>query len=275
MTTLTATKKDQNIAIVQDAFDNFLKGNIPAILDICTPDVDWGAHENPTVPYAKAYYGKDGVSEFFATLAGSVEYTQFEPKEFFAAGDKVFVRGYNKATVKSTGQTYAHDFLMEFSLQDGKISSFFAWVDSRDQAEAFQPNLEQLTKEMHQHFSNNQFDKVLAYAADDVTIDAVALQTVFYGKEGFNTFMSIYKQSFPDMQLKHTNVFSNGNEVAVEFMADGTNTGPLQTPKGEIPATGKTASIKVSEHWVWKDGKIKSIHNYADMVSLMAQLGIA
>lgn len=135
-------------------------------------------------------------------------------------------------------------------------------------------NPEQLTKDMHNYFSNNQFDKILANASEDITIDAVALGTVFRGRDGFNAFMSVYKQSFPDMKLEHTSIFSNGDHVAVEFIATGTNTGPLQTPKGEIPPTGKPATLKVSEHWTWSNGKIKSIHNYTDSGSLMMQLGL-
>jgi steroid delta-isomerase-like uncharacterized protein len=274
MATLATTKKDQNVAIVQEAFDRFLQGNIQGVIDSCANDVEWGSYENKTVPYAGTYYGKEGAGTFFKLLGASIDYTEFEPTSYHSSGDKVFARGYQKGIVKSTGKTFGHQFLMEFTLKSKKVSSFFAWVDSRDHAQAFQPNLEQLTKEMHQCFSNNELDKVLANAADDVTIDAVALNTVFNGKDGFRAFMSGYKQGFPDMRLKHTSIFSNGEQVAVELMAEGTHTGPLPVPTGEIAPTGKFASIKVSEHWVWKDGKIKSIHNYADMASLMHQLGI-
>ncbi|MCW3106229.1 MAG: hypothetical protein JWQ09_735, partial [Segetibacter sp.] len=39
---------------------------------------------------------------------------------------------------KSTGKTFGHNMLLEFSVNNAKVSSFFAWVDTRDQAEAFQ-----------------------------------------------------------------------------------------------------------------------------------------
>lgn len=269
-----AIKTDKNVQLVKNAYGEFLNGNIQGVLDLCTDDIDWGAYENSTVPYGQTYYGKPGVGEFFATLGGAIDYTQFEPKEFYPSGDKVFVRGYHQAKVKSTGKTFGHDFLMEFTLRDNKIRSFFAWVDSRDQAHAFQPNYERLTMDMHNLFSNGHFDDVLAYAADDVTVDAVALGTVFEGKEGFRSFMGGFKQGFPDMRLKHTNVFCSGTEVAAEFIAEGTHTGVLPTPKGDVPPTGKTISVKVSEHWVWSDRKIKSIHNYADMASLLQQIGL-
>jgi ketosteroid isomerase-like protein len=137
METLATVKKEQNISIVQNAFANFLNGNIPGILDASTDDITWSSYDNPAVPYAKTYHGKKGAAEFFASLGGSVDYTEFQPREYFADADKVFVKGYHKATVKSTGKTYGHDFLMEFSFRDGKVSSFFAYVDTRDQAAAF------------------------------------------------------------------------------------------------------------------------------------------
>jgi ketosteroid isomerase-like protein len=275
METLATVKTEANIAVVQNAFENFLKGNIPGILDACTDDITWSSYHNSTVPYAQTYHGKQGAGQFFATLASNVDYTSFQPKEFFADKDRVFVNGYHEAKVKSTGKSFGHDFLMEFRLRDGKVSYFFAGVDTRDQAEAFgSQNLEQLTRDMHNYFSNNQFDKILERAADDITVDAIGLNTVFNGKKGLTDFMSIYKKAFPDLVLEHTNIFSSGNQVTVEFIARGTNTGPLLTPKGEIPATGRSASSKVSEQWIWKDGKVKSIHSYSDTASLLIQLGL-
>ena len=132
------TSKEENIRSVKIAYEDFLKGNIQAIIDRCTDDIEWSSHNNPTVPYGKTYYKKAGAAEFFKTLTSNVDYTQFEPKEFYADGDKVFVKGYHKATVKSTGKNFGHEFLMEFTLKDGQIANFFSWIDTRDQSQAFQ-----------------------------------------------------------------------------------------------------------------------------------------
>jgi uncharacterized protein len=137
MDTLATVKKEQNISIVQNAFANFLNGNIASIVEACTDDVEWGTYDNSAVPYGQTYHGKNGVAEFFATLVGTIEYTAFQPAEYFADVDMVFVKGYHEATVKSTGKTFGHEFLMDFKLRDGKVSSFFAWVNTRDQAAAF------------------------------------------------------------------------------------------------------------------------------------------
>ncbi|HLG40038.1 MAG TPA: nuclear transport factor 2 family protein [Chitinophagaceae bacterium] len=137
METLATVKTEQNISIVQNAYADFAKGNFKAVADACTDDVIWGTFENKDVPYGGLYHGKKGVVDFFTTLAGNIDYLEFEPKQFFADKDRVFVKGYHKGKVKSTGKTFGHDFLMEFQLRDGKACSFFAYVDTRDQTAAF------------------------------------------------------------------------------------------------------------------------------------------
>jgi hypothetical protein len=131
-------EKEQNISAIKTAFADFLKGNIQGILDTCTDDVEWGTHDNPIVPYGKTYKGKAGVADFFKTLSDTINYSRFEPREYYADADRVFVRGYHEATVKSTGKKFGHDFLMEFHIKGGKMNYFFAYVDTGDQAQAFQ-----------------------------------------------------------------------------------------------------------------------------------------
>lgn len=135
METTTATKS--NVEIVQQAFTDFGSGNIEGILNVCTDDLVWSSYDNPAIPFAQSYYGKEGAAEFFSNLAGAVEYTAFEPREFFACSDRVFVKVYHAATVKITGKSFAHETLMEFVFHGNKLCRFFAYTDTFDQARAF------------------------------------------------------------------------------------------------------------------------------------------
>ena len=137
METLAQVKSEQNIEIAKKGFADFLNGNINGVADACANDVEWGSYENPVVPYAGMFHGKKGVAEFFSTLGSAVEYKAFDPKDYYADKDSVMVKGYHEAVVKSTGKTFGHDFLMHFKIKDGLIRSFFAYVDSNDQAKAF------------------------------------------------------------------------------------------------------------------------------------------
>ncbi len=135
-------------------------------------------------------------------------------------------------------------------------------------------SIETLVKDLHDSFSNNNFEKTLSMAADDVVVEAYALGATFKGKEEFNQFMQGFKMAFPDMRIKYDSVVSNDNTVAVEFTATGTHTGNLHTPAGVVPPTGKSVSLKVAEVQTWENDKLKSIHNYQDSASLMRQLGL-
>jgi ketosteroid isomerase-like protein len=126
-----------NIETVQHAFADFAQGNIPGILDVCTDDINWSSWNNPAIPFAQTYTGKAGAATFFTELDSAVTYTAFEPRHFYDCGDRVFVKVFHSAIVKATGKTFAHEALMEFVFRDEKISSFFAYVDSHDEAMAF------------------------------------------------------------------------------------------------------------------------------------------
>ena len=132
---------------------------------------------------------------------------------------------------------------------------------------------EQLTRELHDTFSNNQFDKTLKLVSDHVKVNAYAFGMTFNNIEGFMNFMQSFKSAFPDITIKHTNIVSNGNNVAVEFTARGTHNGPLQTPSGAIPPTGKKVDFTVAEFYVWENGKVVSMNNYQDAGSIMRQIG--
>ncbi|NOT36606.1 MAG: SnoaL-like domain-containing protein [Saprospiraceae bacterium] len=131
----------------------------------------------------------------------------------------------------------------------------------------------EMTSKVHDLFSKNQFDECTKYATPNVQIVAHSMGASFNGQEEFLNFMAGFKQAFPDMVITHNNILGIGEKVAVEFTAIGTHTGPLQTPNGAIPASGKKVELKVSEFWEWKDGKISKITNYQDAVSLLRQIG--
>jgi steroid delta-isomerase-like uncharacterized protein len=132
----------------------------------------------------------------------------------------------------------------------------------------------EITKKIHKLFSENKFEEVLSYLADDIVVDSYAVNMRFNGKDEFASFMMGFKNAFPDMAITHTNVFEQGTWVCAEFTAKGTHTGTLQTPAGPVSATGRKVNLNVSETLEIKDGKIKAIRNYQDSASLMRQLGL-
>jgi Ketosteroid isomerase-related protein len=133
----TATQTKNNVEVVQQAFADFGSGNVQSILNVCTDDVMWTGADNPDVPFAGTFKGKQGVKEFFTKIAENVDFTSFEPKEFFKDGNVVIVLGHNTGKVKKTGKTFDNDWCFVFRFRDGKMYHYYAYVDTLNQAEAF------------------------------------------------------------------------------------------------------------------------------------------
>ena len=132
-----------------------------------------------------------------------------------------------------------------------------------------------LAQKLYQSFSENRFDEAVALAADDMETVLVPFGQTFHGPEGFRNFMMGFKSAFPDITINRViNQIATDEAVVSEFTARGTHTGPLMTPAGEVPPTGRTVDFTVCEVWQIRDGKVASLHNYQDAASLMRQLGL-
>ncbi len=131
------TTVSSNKEMVQALYDNFGKGNVPAILDLVTDDIKWTC-PGPTdvLPYAQVYNGKKGVEEFFRLIYANKDFPQFEVKELIGEGDKVVALGHWDAKSKKTGNPYSGDWAMAFYFRDGKLSEHREYYDSYSEAMA-------------------------------------------------------------------------------------------------------------------------------------------
>jgi ketosteroid isomerase-like protein len=129
----------ENIAVVQQAYAAFQRADIAGVLALVAEDVEWeGVKGVPaSVPFGGLRRGRAQVSEFFATVGREEEFTRFEPREFFAAGDRVVALGSYEARVKRTGRSFSGDWAMAFTIREGKIVRFAEYADSYGIAAAF------------------------------------------------------------------------------------------------------------------------------------------
>jgi ketosteroid isomerase-like protein len=130
--------EQDNTAVAQQAYNNFNTGNIQALLDQMSDNVTWQLPEIEGVPLAGKRTGRNGVKDFFATLARDQEVLEFEPRESLAQGDKVVSLGHYKWRVKETGREYESDFVHVFTIRDGKIVAFREHFDTAVVAVAYQ-----------------------------------------------------------------------------------------------------------------------------------------
>ena len=130
--------EQDNIAVAQQAYNNFKTGNINGLLDLLSDDITWQLPEVENVPFAGRRTGRAAVREFFALVAGNQDVIEFEPREFVAQGDKVVSLGDYKWRVKTTAREFACDFVHIFTVRNGKVTGFREHFDTGVVAAAYQ-----------------------------------------------------------------------------------------------------------------------------------------
>jgi len=127
-----------NLTIAQGIYTAFGQGNIPAILNVLTDDVEF--HEPPggTPPFTGVYHGRAGAGTFYQEMVGAVDILMLEPHEFVTQGDTVVVLGSYRFRPKTTGIPFDTDWAMVWWFRDGKINKFQIHYDTATEAAAFQ-----------------------------------------------------------------------------------------------------------------------------------------
>jgi uncharacterized protein len=127
-----------NVKFVESLYAAFKKGDIATIVGAFAPDATWevtGRREDyPTLGIRK---GRSGGEEFFRTVAETQEVLDFSPREFYPAGDKVFVLGHYAWRIRKTGRKVETNFIHIFTVKDGKVMNFLEFTDTAKFAEAF------------------------------------------------------------------------------------------------------------------------------------------
>lgn len=133
--------EQENVQVVQKLFAAFGQANIPSALDIRAEDVDWQSPVRRSPPseisWAKPRHGRAEVAKFFRELSEKMQIELMETLEFTAQGDRVVVEGRNRGSVRSTGRTYEHDWVMVFTVRGGKIVTHRHYYDTADILVAF------------------------------------------------------------------------------------------------------------------------------------------
>lgn len=129
--------EQNNLQVIQQAYQCFGQGDIAGVLSTLTDDVVWHVAPVAGVAYTGTRKGQAGAGEFFAGLVEAEDVLKFEPRDFIAQGDKVAVVGSYAGRVKTTGREYETYWIHVFSLRDGKISNFAEYTDTAAIAAAF------------------------------------------------------------------------------------------------------------------------------------------
>ena len=97
---------------------------------------------------------------------------------------------------------------------------------------------------------------------EDGTFTDESTGITYRGPKEVGRPVEIFAKAFPDMHRELYEVRATGDSVIVELSLNGTHNGPLETPKGVLPPTGRRMKAPCCDVFRLENGKIKSFHCY-------------
>lgn len=136
---------------------------------------------------------------------------------------------------------------------------------------AVQPNVEVLQRYLDA-FNRADWE---AYKAT-LTRDSVHFEPggmEFHGPDASADGVKVFKVAFPDLTGEVIRLLTGATDAAAEIVWRGTHTGPLATPTGTIPATGKPIIVHATKVFAFDGDLIKYSRHYWDMTELLGAIG--
>lgn len=123
-------------------------------------------------------------------------------------------------------------------------------------------------------WNRRDWEYIKASTAADSVLTVIGTGETFHGPEGFHQSDKMWADAFPDAKITEDRIIEAGDLVVVEYTGRGTNTGPMVTSAGTVPATGRSVTLQFCDIFEVKNGKVQARRSYGDTGALMTQLGL-
>ena len=132
---------DHDIDTAKQIYEAFGRGDVDAILERVTDDVDWSTDAAiESAPWYGLRHGKEGVRSFFRAIGSIGPVTEFTPMSFTSNADgdvMVFIR--YEFTVTATGKNVAMNMHHYWKFRNGKACFVRSAEDTAQVAAALTP----------------------------------------------------------------------------------------------------------------------------------------
>jgi hypothetical protein len=115
-----------NADILRSGYDAFARGDIPAVLALFDPAIEWYSPEE--LPGGGTYRGPDGVARFFTGLPEHYQELLVRPQRFLADGDCVIAEGILSGRIG--GVAFEAGFAHVWTMRAGKATRFREYTDT-------------------------------------------------------------------------------------------------------------------------------------------------
>jgi steroid delta-isomerase-like uncharacterized protein len=131
-------------------------------------------------------------------------------------------------------------------------------------------DLKKLAQQHYDGMRDNDLDAAASvFTPDCVTIDPTGQMDM----TEFRAYGEAFLKALPDCHMEVRRFIEAPGVCAVEGTFVGTHTGPLATPQGEVPPSGRSVRLEFCDVFTEKDGLIGEHRIYYDNLSMLGQLG--
>ena len=134
-------------------------------------------------------------------------------------------------------------------------------------------DLTSIAREAVDAFNASDWERSKAIVTSDYVYNELGTQRRILGPEAVVEAMKGWKAAMSDAAGTVTNASASGNTVTLEITWEATHDGPLESPMGTIPASGKRQVTQAAWVFDFEGDKIKESRHYFDMVTLLVQIG--
>lgn len=128
---------EANVAVVTSLYNDFATGNIDGVVGHMSPEIVWNEAENYIYADNNPYVGPDAIlGGVFGRVGG--EWNDFkvnDPKIMPVGTDHVLATGRYTGVYKSNGNALDAQFAHLWSVENGKVTSFQQYTDTKQAAE--------------------------------------------------------------------------------------------------------------------------------------------
>jgi steroid delta-isomerase-like uncharacterized protein len=122
-------------------------------------------------------------------------------------------------------------------------------------------------------FNSGDWEQMGGLLTSDTRYHELGTERSVEGLEQLIELFKGWKTAFPDAAGTVTSSVASGDTAVLEVTWKGTQTGPLTTAAGTIPASGKSQETPAAIVYVFEGAKIKAARHYFDAMTLLKQIG--
>jgi steroid delta-isomerase-like uncharacterized protein len=132
-----------------------------------------------------------------------------------------------------------------------------------------------VARENIEAFNMGDWERFQTTLAEDPVYHELATQRRLVGHEAIIEANRGWREAFPDASGTVQRALADDGTVTLEITWEGTHSGPLHMPTGDIPASNRRVVVNAAQVLDVEGGKIREVHHYFDLMGLLQQIGAA